>query len=351
MSCGREMANYFVQTRDQQIAYDVCESCGGLWLDGSELDKMAVQVDGSIEYSSTHPEEGKAGKPRSCPRCRGKELDQVKFLRYGDIALDRCPHCGGFWLDGQELDAINRDLARIMPVHGEGFSVFLRHGHIPYWYKRVRRPSRETDFEVKVLPLQGAQVISDTACACPACQSPLKRYRIGKLEFEGCPECRGMFLDEGELRKLKDWSRDASLRSLCWMDDEVEAIEKTGAVVSKRLCPKCDRQAMLTTNFGESDVLIDYCTGCHGIWLDEDELDALVKHLYSKLDSLTTGEMAKKACEEVKEIFGGPEGVFSEVKDAIAALGALGNVAVFRNPKLAAKLLEFQKAAASVGLR
>ena len=46
------MFNNLVQIRDDQISYDICEACGSLWLDAGELDKMAFQVNGSIEYSS-----------------------------------------------------------------------------------------------------------------------------------------------------------------------------------------------------------------------------------------------------------------------------------------------------------
>ena len=50
LKCNREMVNYYVQTKKETISYDVCESCGSLWLDAGELDKMAFQVEGSIEY-------------------------------------------------------------------------------------------------------------------------------------------------------------------------------------------------------------------------------------------------------------------------------------------------------------
>ena len=54
LSCGAEMMNHLVQTKDDEISYDLCEECGSLWLDRGELDKMAFQVEGSIEYCSSH---------------------------------------------------------------------------------------------------------------------------------------------------------------------------------------------------------------------------------------------------------------------------------------------------------
>ena len=52
LSCSEEMTNNLVLTREDRISYDMCEACGSLWLDAGELDKMASQVAGSVEYSS-----------------------------------------------------------------------------------------------------------------------------------------------------------------------------------------------------------------------------------------------------------------------------------------------------------
>ena len=132
LNCGKQMVGYTVSTGQKQLSYDVCEGCGSLWLDSGELDKMAFQVEGSIEFSSGEEVEDEAATGRECPRCRGLELEKVRFLGESDIVLDRCANCGGFWLDGGDLDLINRELERIMPVEGKGFSEFVNNVHLPY---------------------------------------------------------------------------------------------------------------------------------------------------------------------------------------------------------------------------
>jgi Zn-finger nucleic acid-binding protein len=52
LNCQKEMTNYDVVTKNAELSYDVCEKCGSLWLDRGELDKMAFQVEGSIEFCS-----------------------------------------------------------------------------------------------------------------------------------------------------------------------------------------------------------------------------------------------------------------------------------------------------------
>jgi len=101
---------------------------------------MAFQVAGSIEFFSEE-EAAIAGRPRrTCPRCDGVQLARVRFLGETDIILDHCRNCGGVWLDGGELNLIDKELVKIMPVRGHGFSDFVNNVHVPYWFKRIKRP-------------------------------------------------------------------------------------------------------------------------------------------------------------------------------------------------------------------
>ncbi len=346
LNCGQEMMNNLVQTRQKQIAYDICEACGSLWLDAGELDKMAFEVDGSIEYSSRDKTQGAGARQKDCPRCDDTKLEQVYFIGCQDIVLDRCSNCGGFWLDGGELDLINRELEDVMPIRGKGFSEFVNNVHLPYWHKRVRRKSSETDFAVEVPPIKGAELVRATEYVCPACKSNLSVYSIYKTKFEGCPKCKGVFLDKDELRKLKDAADKGSWRTLRWMDDEVDAIEKSRAMPSNRSCPKCSgdgRAMMVATCFGDSKIMLDWCPKCHGVWLDRNELQQIIDSVRQELKNLSSEEMKRQVVEEIKEIWSGPEGTISEILDAKAAISALINVTIFEHPRLAKALKTFSE--------
>lgn len=333
--CKKEMTNCLVRMGEQSMAYDVCGECGSLWLDREEMDKMAFQVEGSIEYSSRDADADSIGEPKPCPRCDGKSLEAVKFLRHSDILLDRCPNCGGFLVDGGELAQINEELQKIMPVAGEGFSRFVIDAHLPYWRKRIRKqPSSKTDFKVPVPPLGGAELVSETELSCPACEGKLSRYLAFGIEIEGCPKCFGAFFNQEELRKLKDKFHQALWHNLRWMDDEVEAIEKSSSIVSDRYCPTCPDERLMATNLGASGVLVDCCPECHGVWLDEDEFRRIVSYLCEKLNEYSSTEMLAKAWEETKEMFTGPEGMISETRDTVGAVAALMNIVIFDHPLL-----------------
>ena len=334
LNCNDEMINYLVQAQEDQISYDVCEACGSFWLDANELNKMAFQVEGDIEFCSTEKADDVSEGDKNCPRCENTVLNKVHFLDCSDIILDRCGNCMGIWLDGGELDLINNELEGIMPIQGKGFSGFVNNTHLPYWYKKIRRKSSEVDFEVEVPVLKGAKLKSETTSECPSCNTKLNLYEIYKIQLEGCPACKGLWLDNDELRKLKDSVEQTAWQDFRWWDDETEAIDKARSIASKCTCPKCKDIKLLSTCFGDSKIIIDWCPSCSGTWLDRDEFNGIFDFLKSKLNNMSSKEMAKKTLEEIKEIWTGPEGTISEILDAKAAVAALLNIALFEHPRL-----------------
>jgi uncharacterized protein len=348
LNCKIEMFNYDVTTKHAQLSYDTCKQCGSLWLDAGELDKLAFQVAGSIEFCSE--EEDKTRPPtKKCPRCIEVDLAPVKFLGLTDINLDRCHNCGGFWLDGGELNLIDRELARIMPVSGHGFSDFVNNVHVPFWFKRIKRPSSETDFQVVVTPIPGARRKGITDKRCPVDDAALDRYVLSRIEFEGCPTCHGMWLDKDELRKLKNKVNDGQLH---WFNREVNDIERTSMISSSRVCPKCPSSKLRSVMFGHSGVVIDWCSDCQGIWLDRSEYDSICEYLRSEATSATREQIAQELAHDLKKIVTGedPESRLAELGDIVAALEALANAAIFDHPALFSLLTGAGQSGRSIGM-
>lgn len=332
LNCGTEMTNNQVVTKKDRISYDMCEQCGSLWLDAGELDKMAFQVEGSIEYCEQEKEKEPEKQIKKCPRCDDFALDKVRFLESDEIYLHYCRNCGGFWLDGGELNLVDKELARIMPVRGKGFSDFVNDVHVPYWYKRVKKQSSETDFQVEVPPIKGAEQRKGTTDQCPACGNSLSLYAIFSMEFEGCPKCKGIWLIKDELRKLKNKVDDGSLR---WLNDKIENMEKTSVVATKRSCVKCKITQMVSVIFGKSSILVDWCPQCHGMWLDRGEFEALISYLKHELVQMHPKDIEKQAAADVGRIWsGGPESRLDELLDAKAAVSALISATIFEHPAL-----------------
>jgi Zn-finger nucleic acid-binding protein len=342
------MTNYDVITRKAELSYDACGKCGSLWLDRGELDKMAFHVEGSIEFCSEEEAKIAEQAPKNCPRCDDFPLSPVRFLGNTDIILHHCTNCGGFWLDGGQLNLIDQELAKIMPVSGHGFSDFVNDVHVPYWFKRIKKPSSETDFKVEVEPISGAKHLRSTDDDCPVCGAKLDLYSILSMEFEGCPKCHGMWLTKDELRKLKN---KIGIGELHWLNAEVDNIEKTAAVPGKRICPKKDGGKLISVVFGKSSVVLDWCPKCHGIWLDRGEFDKVIEYLRTELGNATVKDVEKEIAEDVKNLWkGGPEGRLAEIGDIAAAVTALLNFTIFEHPALFKAIMDAEAAGRSVGM-
>ncbi len=81
------------------VEIDNCMSCGGIWLDGGELEALT----GSDLPQATH--DAALGAPeRDCPVC----VDQLIKIRHEPtgVVIDRCPHGDGIWFDEGELQQI-----------------------------------------------------------------------------------------------------------------------------------------------------------------------------------------------------------------------------------------------------
>jgi Zn-finger nucleic acid-binding protein len=354
LNCGTEMTTNEVTTKKDSISYDMCDKCGSLWLDAGDLDKMAFKTTGSIEYCEEIEKDEPEKKPKKCPRCDDFVLSKVKFLESDDIHLHYCRNCGGFWLDGGELklidDVLAEDIheedspivseiekalpsfAKLMPAQGHGFSDFVNNVHVPYWYKRIKRPSHETDFTMDVPPIKDAVQKEITSDVCPVCGQNLYIYSIFSMQFEGCAKCKGIWLIKDELRRLKNKVDDGSLR---WLNDEIADMEKTSARPTTRPCVKCKTTKMVAVLFGKSSVIVDWCPRCHGIWLDKGEFEIIASYLKTELDGMHPREIEKQAAADVECIWsGGPESRLDELIDAKAAVSALINTTIFDHPAL-----------------
>ena len=107
-----------------------------------------------------------------CPKCEaGKTLE---ILEQKGIEVDRCPGCEGVWLDEYELEYL-------LDLEEGDLGKLLQGEH-----------SKDAD--------------AREAC-CPRDGKPLKRVHDSRdrgLTLDTCPECKGLWLDGGEFRRIKE---------------------------------------------------------------------------------------------------------------------------------------------------
>jgi Zn-finger nucleic acid-binding protein len=131
---------------------------------------------------------------------------------------------------------------------------------------------------------------------CPKCDQPLFLLRFHGTALDYCNQCRGLWLDAGELEEIVAGAGAEGgerLSQFLKQDGEFPA----GHVYP---CPRCDRPMKQVTvrNAGSANLVVERCV--HGIWFDADELERLVGMC------LAPG-MAGKVAARVQEFFVSPE--------------------------------------------
>jgi len=121
---------------------------------------------------------------------------------------------------------------------------------------------------------------------CPRDGTTLARIEILRLELDKCHKCDGIWVDRGELERV----RDAEVENL------EEVLERKygdpeyqeGAVEGYMRCPRCGDARLHRFHYTYvNPVAVDRCERCMGIWLDDGELNTII------------GE--KKKLEQVKD--------------------------------------------------
>lgn len=92
----------------------VCRSCNGIWLHKHQLTNLLKESGGDVELCSfnTLPQDD-ARAIIKCRECPDSTMVKINFLDYSDIVMDRCPTCGSYWLDKNELANMHKYIKQV----------------------------------------------------------------------------------------------------------------------------------------------------------------------------------------------------------------------------------------------
>ncbi|MFC1745160.1 zf-TFIIB domain-containing protein [Candidatus Riflebacteria bacterium] len=218
-----------------EIEVDYCIKCEGIWFDEGELSQK-------LEFSRDIPDFQAAlerARPGDflCPACTKEKLLIMEYIPKSRLLIDFCQSCKGIWLDGGEI-------YRLQEIISKAKTPDIRFLKVAYLLKN--RLNRKEFF-------------------CPGCHSEnLYNFSSGEeYRVDLCRDCKGLWFDAGETAQAVNLSRDIP---------EFEEVYKLKKETHKS-CPKCIGKNLVEFPFSnKSDLLIDYCEVCCGIWLDPEEI-------------------------------------------------------------------------------
>ncbi len=110
---------------------------------------------------------------------------------------------------------------------------------------------------------------------CPRDGTVLQHVKLAGVELDKCHQCDGIWFDHGELEQLRDAQLPEAEELLERQYGNPEVTP--GKVEGYMRCPRCDdgRLQQITYTY-MNPVRIDRCESCLGMWLDDEELDAII---------------------------------------------------------------------------
>ena len=175
---------------------------------------------------------------------------------------------------------------------------------------------------------------------CPVSKiEDLQPIQIKNISVDACSNCKGIWFDNDELRKVKDYT----LKEASWLDADLwEDESKFLSVKSNKSCPKCTN-ILFKINYGDSTIEIDACKYCKGIWLDGGDFGKVIRYIKDKTSSEVLSRYTTNLIEEAKEIFTGPETRKSEIVDLIILLDFFKYKFMTEHEKLSNVLINLPK--------
>lgn len=115
---------------------------------------------------------------------------------------------------------------------------------------------------------------------CPRCSVELKPVKIKGIELDICDTCEGIWFDNGELDKVCNLG-ESSLETSDISKSLIRDNSLNKSTKSKTLtCPHCNSTLERFIYSYDSNILLDACKICHGIWLDDGELKEVIDYVY-----------------------------------------------------------------------
>jgi Zn-finger nucleic acid-binding protein len=175
---------------------------------------------------------------------------------------------------------------------------------------------------------------------CPSCNQKLKEINFYGVKIDYCKECDGLWFEKEELDKAKDSKEEI----INWLDVDLwEKKEKFQMSKKDRQCPECNLP-LYEVKYGESEVKVDVCSICEGVWLDKGEFLKIVNYLKSKAGDEIVNNYGNLLIEETREVFVGPEPLKEELKDLFVLLSLFKYRFAGKHPFLAELISKLPKA-------
>ncbi|MCB9688942.1 MAG: zf-TFIIB domain-containing protein [Alphaproteobacteria bacterium] len=98
-ACGYELAS----RRADQVDHQVCELCGGIWVDTLKSLQLWATFHAQREPLPAHPPEGVPTRAEGCPQCQ-RPLESFAYMEDRTVQVQRCNTCSKLFVPGDQQE-------------------------------------------------------------------------------------------------------------------------------------------------------------------------------------------------------------------------------------------------------
>jgi len=153
---------------------------------------------------------------------------------------------------------------------------------------------------------------------CPVCGNGLIHKNTKRGRLDQCEQCLGMWLDKASFNRYAVWlACEKELSKIADVSFKPRsAIGSSKIKEAIRTCPKCNIGLAKNNYAYDSNIIIDKCKQCDGIWVDAFEINEIAEHIKRdpRVEQIGEGLITNEALE-------GVERLEEFVKQAILVLG------------------------------
>jgi Zn-finger nucleic acid-binding protein len=212
---------------DEGLVCQHCDSCGGSWVNmqdyiqwhdqhTSEANLAITQEDVDIEDTSA---------VLICPQCN-QIMGKFRVSAELDHRMDQCASCGGFWLDKGEWKYLQR-----FNLHTRINTIFTEN-----WQRKIREDTFKRNAEKRYLTKFGVVTYQQA--------KELKDYLIGN-PFKN--------------------------RVIAYLMNPEPKVPGHAKPLNQSYCPKCSKLMARYLVSSDSDIYVEQCDVCEGIWVNSEQ--------------------------------------------------------------------------------
>ncbi len=109
-ACGNELLPETLNN----TTYHICEgACGGVWFERLELEKCEdtpMSLGEGLQINKAACPSLNQSRRYTCPSCENIIMGRRYLDTIEDVMTDECPSCGGFWLNGDDLEEMHSQM-------------------------------------------------------------------------------------------------------------------------------------------------------------------------------------------------------------------------------------------------